>query len=124
MTAALTPEAVVQRQLDAFNARDLDGWLATYATDACQYEHPARLLARGHAEIRARAEARFAEPALHATLLRRVVLGAVVIDHETVTRTLPTGPGLAELVCIYTVDRGRIQTASFVFGEARPLAAG
>ena len=69
MVLDMAPEAVAQRQLDAYNARDLDAWLATYATDAQQFEYPATLLASGHAEIVARA-ARFQEPDLHARLLR------------------------------------------------------
>jgi len=41
------PEAVVQRQLDAFNARDLAALLAICADDAALFEHPAKLLASG-----------------------------------------------------------------------------
>ena len=111
-----SPEVVVQRQLDAYNAKDLDAWLATYAPDAKQYEHPGKLLTSGHAEIRARTAARFTEPNLHAKLLKRTVMGNVVIDHEDVTRTFPEGPGKVEIVCIYVVERGLIQSASFVFG--------
>ena len=29
---------LVQRQLDAYNQRDLDAWLKTYAPDAQQFE--------------------------------------------------------------------------------------
>jgi hypothetical protein len=111
-----SPEIVVQRQLDAYNAKDLEAWLSTYAADATQYEHPGKLLVSGHAEIRARAAPRFTEPRLHAKLMKRTVMGAVVIDHEDVSRDFPEGPGHIELVCIYVVERGLIQTASFVFG--------
>jgi hypothetical protein len=110
------PEAVVQRQLDAYNSKNLEAWLATYAEDAQQFEHPGKLLASGHAEIRARAAARFQEPNLHAKLKQRSVMGHIVIDHETVSRTFPEGPGRVELVCIYEVREGKIRTASFVFG--------
>lgn len=116
MTLSTAPERVIQRQLDAYNARDLNAWLAMYAEDARQYEHPDKLLAAGHAEIRARAAIRFAEPNLHATLIRRSVMGPVVVDHEVVSRTFPEGPGLVELVCIYVVADGLIRTASFVSG--------
>lgn len=111
-----SPEVVVQRQLDAYNAKDLEAWLATYAEDAQQFEHPAKLLASGRAQIRARSEARFSEPDLHARLIKRTVMGPVVIDHEDVTRNFPEGPGRIELVCIYVVEQGLIQTASFMFG--------
>jgi len=30
-------EQIVQQQLDAYNRRDIDAWLATYAADAEQY---------------------------------------------------------------------------------------
>jgi len=118
-TRVESPETVVQQQLDAYNARDLEAWLATYAEDACQYQHPATLLARGHAEIRQRAIARFAEPDLHARLLHRQVLGQVVIDHEMVRRNFAEGPGHVELLCLYTVDAGKISSASFVSGPVQ-----
>jgi hypothetical protein len=51
----------VQRQLDAFNARDLDALLAAYADDAQLFEHPSKLLARGSAAFRERFTARFLE---------------------------------------------------------------
>jgi hypothetical protein len=117
MTDFDDPAAVIQRQLDAYNARDMDAWLATYAADARQFEHPATLLAMGHAQLRERTAARFLEPDLHARLIKRTVMGRVVIDHEEVTRTFPEGRGVIELVCIYEVVQGRIQVASFVFGD-------
>jgi putative hydrolase of HD superfamily len=120
-----SPEIVVQRQLDAYNAKDLEGWLATYAPDARQYEHPGKLLTEGHAQIRARTAPRFSEPNLHAKLLKRTVMGPVVIDHEDVIRTFPEGPGRIELVCIYVVEEGLIRSASFVFGpQVLDAAAG
>ena len=116
MNPTLSPEAVVQQQLDAYNARDLDTLLGTYAEDARQFEHPAKLLAQGHAQMRERFSQRFQEPNLHAKLLKRTVMGNVVIDHEDITRTFPEGTGRIELIAIYEVHDGRIQTASFIFG--------
>lgn len=112
----LDPAAVVQRQLDAYNARDVEALLATYATDAEHFEHPATPLARGADELRRRFTARFAEPNLHARLLHRAVLGNLVVDHERVTRTFPEGPGWVELVATYEVTGGRIARAWFIFG--------
>jgi putative hydrolase of HD superfamily len=116
----LSPEAVVQRQLDAYNARDLEAWLAAYAEDARQFEHPDTLLAAGRAAIRARATARFADPNLHAGLIRRAVMGNVVVDHEAFRRTFPEGTGTMDLVCIYVVADGLIRSASFVSGSVQP----
>lgn len=111
-----SPEVVIQRQLDAYNAKNIDAWLATYAPDAKQYEHPAKLVAAGHAEIRARTAVRLNEPDIHAQLISRSVMGKVVIDHEIVTGNLSEGKGKIELVCIYVVEDGLIQSASFIAG--------
>jgi hypothetical protein len=118
-----SPAAVVQRQLDAYNARDVDALLATYAPDARQYEHPATLLASGADEMRARFALRFQEPDLHARLVQRVVMGNLVMDHEVVTRNFPEGKGWIELVAIYEVVDGRIRSQSVQLG-AKQLDAG
>ena len=106
----------MQRQLDAYNARDVDALMATYADDAQQFEYPATLLTSGAAQLRERITVRFGEPNLHARLIRRIVMGQVVIDHEEVTRTFPEGTGTLELVAIYEVRDGRIATARFISG--------
>jgi hypothetical protein len=110
------PAAVVQRQLDAYNAHDVEAIIAAYADDAQQFEHPAKLLASGSAELRARFALRFQDPKLHARLVRRMVAGQVVVDHEEITATFPEGPGQRELIAIYEVQRGRIAKAWFIFG--------
>ena len=123
-SAVSAPEAVVQRQLNAYNARDLEALLATYAADAEVFEHPATLLAQGSVELRARYRARFQEPNLHATLLKRAVMGPIVVDHEKVTRTFPEGTGVIEYVMIYEVRHGRIAKAWSIVGtrilDAKP----
>ncbi len=112
----MTPAAVIQRQLDAYNAKDLDALVAIYADDAALYEHPDKLLARGTAALRERFAARFAEPHLHAALLHRIVAGDFVIDHERVTRDFPEGRGTLELTMIYEVKSGRIARAWSIAG--------
>jgi hypothetical protein len=119
MSASDSPEAVVQRQLDAYNARDLDALLATYAPDARQYELPATLLATGHADMRPRFAARFQEPDLHARLLQRAVMGNIVIDHEEVTRNFPEGRGKVDLVVIYEVADGLIRSQTAQISNQR-----
>jgi hypothetical protein len=110
------PEAVVQRQLDAYNARDIDALMATYADDVQVFEHPATLLANGAQELRERQVVRLQEPNLHARLLNRIVSGNLVIDHEQVTRTFPEGTGQLEMIAMYEVQDGKISRAWFVFG--------
>lgn len=103
--------AVVQRQLDAYNSKNLDALLAIYADDAQLFEHPNTLVAAGTAQLRERFAGRFREPNLYAHLLSRMVMGDHVVDHERVTRTFPEGPGTIELIMIYEVRDGRIARA-------------
>jgi len=112
-----SPAELIQRQLEAYNARNMDAWLATYAPQARQYLYPATLVAEGHEQIRARMRARFAEPNLHARLLQRHVMGKMVIDVEIITRTFPEGPGRLQMAAIYEVEDGLIQSAVFIAGE-------
>jgi hypothetical protein len=115
-TPLLDPARIVQDQLDAYNARDLEALLKIYAPNAELFEHPATLLARGAEQLRARFAARFQEPNLHAALRQRIVMGNFVVDHEEVTRTFPEGAGKIELVMIYEVREGRIVKAWSLLG--------
>lgn len=117
MTLPSDSAAVVQRQLDAFNAHNVEALLATYAEDAQLFEHPSRLLASGAAALRERFFARFREPNLHATLLSRTVMGSIVVDLEEITRTFPEGPGKIRLLMIYEVRLGHIAKAWTIAGE-------
>lgn len=45
------PEEIVQQQLDAYNARDIDAFMACWADDAQYYQHPDTLLGR-HCHLR------------------------------------------------------------------------
>jgi putative hydrolase of HD superfamily len=111
-----SPLSVVQAQLEAYNAKDIDALLGTYAVEAEQYTLQGELLAKGHGPMRERFLARFQEPSLHAKLLSRVVVGNVVADAELITRNFPEGIGTIEMLCIYEVADGRIQRATFATG--------
>jgi hypothetical protein len=114
MNTLPSPADLIQRQLDAYNAHNLDALLATYAEDAQLFEHPATLLASGHSQLRARFALRFQEPNLHANLLNRVLIDRFVVDHERVTRTFPEGTGTIELIVTYEVVDGKIINAWFL----------
>lgn len=119
-----TPLSVVQEQLDAYNAKDIEALLNTYAPDAEQYVLHGELLAKGREQFRPRFLARFAEPNLYARLVSRSVVGNIVTDVELITRDFPEGPGTLEMLCIYEVADGCIQKASFAPGRKTLLAAG
>ena len=119
-----SPEAVVQAQVEAYNARDIDAFMGAYTEDAQRFEHPAKLLAAGSAQLRERYASRFKEPNLHAVIVKRIVMGNVVVDHERVTRTFPEGAGVLDAVAIYEVQNGKIAKAWLIFGpkslDAKP----
>ena len=117
----LDPAAVVQAQLDAYNAKDIEALMRTYAPDARQFALHGALLAEGHAQIRPRYEARFLEPDLRAQLLTRSVIGNFVTDVELVHRNFPEGRGTVEMLCVYEVVDGRIARASFATGATMLL---
>ena len=104
---------VVQRQLDAYNAQDMDAFLATYAPDCVIADLNGAVTQNGRDEIHARYKAMFAQyPQNKARLVNRIAKGDVVIDHEDVSRG-PDGPRL-EAVAIYTVKNGLIARVDFV----------
>ena len=121
--STLQPAAVVQAQLDAYNARDIEALMRTYAPDAQQFALHGALLAEGRDAIRPRYEARFQEPDLRAQLLTRSVVGNIVTDVELVFRNFPEGRGTVEMLCVYEVVDGRIQRASFATGATTMLAS-
>ncbi len=113
------PVTIVQRQLDAYNARDIDALMATYADDVEHFEFPSTRVAKGAAQVRERLAVRLQEPRLHARLLGRTAMGNLVIDHEIVTRDFPEGSGTIELIAMYEVKGGVITRAWFKFGDKR-----
>jgi len=115
--AAATPTEVVDRQLAAYNARNVEAFLKFYAPDAELFEFPDKLLARGTVALRERYTTRFADSILHATVAHRTAMGNKVIDHEKVRITWPDGPGTWELTAIYEVNGGLITRVWFIYGE-------
>ncbi len=115
----LDPATVVQRQLDAYNAHDVDALMAIYSEDIQHFEFPSTLVATGAAQVRERLSVRLQEPDLHARLVSRMAMGNLVIDQEVITRNFPEpeGIGTIELIAMYEVHGERIVRAWFRFGE-------
>ena len=113
----MSPEEVVQTQLDAYNAHDIDLFMTFWDEDALYFEHPSKLLASGQEEIRARHMTRFKEPDLFGELIKRTTIDNKVIDHEVVSRTFPEGTGRIEVVAIYEVIGSKIAKAWFILGQ-------
>ncbi len=106
----MTPAHLAQAQLDAYNARDLDEFVACYSDTVQVFRMPeARLPAISGKEPFSAfyATERFNRPALHAELLNRIVLGNKVFDHERITGVREDA---FDMVVGYEVVVGLIQT--------------
>lgn len=106
----------VQRQLQAYNARDLARFLATYDDDVQVLRLPAMgpSLAGKQQLADYYAAERFNRPGLKAEILARIVLGNKVIDHE---RIWGVRDGPFEVVAVYEVRDALIRTVWFFAPE-------
>jgi hypothetical protein len=107
---------LVQQQLEAYNAHDLEKFLAVYSETVETFRMPSTEPAiSGKAQLREfYATNRFNVPQLHAELLSRMVMGNKVVDHERVTGLRDAA---FEVVCIYEVMGGLIQRVWFFAAE-------
>jgi len=106
-------QELAQRQLDCYNAHDLEGFLATYAEDAKLYNLlDGTLIAEGREAMRERYRKRFEVDKVHAKLVNRMVIGSRVIDHEEVT--LAGSDRVLQAAAIYETIEGLIRAAWFV----------
>ena len=103
----MSAEASVQRQLEAYNARDLERFLAEFTDDVRVYRPPSAepALSGKKAFGEFYAAQRFNLSGLHAEVLGRIVIGNKVIDHERIAgvRDAPF-----EMAVVYQVAGGRI----------------
>ena len=103
---------LIQRQLDAYNAQDLDAMLNCYAPDCIIANLNGTITETSRDALRARYAKTFADfPDNRAKLVNRISVGNMVIDHEDVSR----GPGKDhfEVIAIYTVKNGQIARVDF-----------
>lgn len=106
-----SPADLAQRQLNAYNLRDIDGFLEPYAEDVEVYSFPNTLLYTGKDIMRQQYSGMFANtPNLHCELKGRLVQGNVVIDKERVR----FGPNYIEAIAIYHTEDGKIKRVYFV----------
>ncbi len=114
MRDAIEPARIVQAQLDAYNAHDLDRFADCFSDDVCVYRMPAQAPAMiGTAALRAfYAEHRFSIATLRAELLGRTTLGDKVVDHE---RIHGLGEQPTEMMAVYQVSDGAIVNVWFFY---------
>ncbi len=107
------PEKLAQEQLDAYNKRDIDSFVAPYAENVKVYEFPDKLMYEGNEEMKNIYGRMFARtPDLHCKLLNRIVMGNTVIDHEEVTLDKNQDPIYA--IAIYKIENDKIAEVYFI----------
>jgi hypothetical protein len=116
MPSAFDPAAFAQRQLDAYNARDLASFVAEYTDDVVVYRLPetAPFLVGKPALSEHYRKTRFNLPSLHAELVNRMTFGNKVIDQE---RVLGVQEQPMDVAAIFEVTPSGISKAWFVSGS-------
>jgi len=110
------PVDVVQRQVEAYNDRDLNRFVSAYSETITVFRMPsAEPSISGKVQLAAfYSTQRFNLPGLRAEIVNRIVLGDKVIDHERVwgVRDSPI-----EVAAIYQVVGGLIERVWFFSPE-------
>lgn len=106
-----TPEQMAQKQLEAYNQKDIKAFMDCFSEDVKIYTYPNILEVEGKAKMQEQ-YAQFFNNAqtLHCTVIKRIVRGAFVIDEESVQYNATTFGGVA----IYEVKEGKIVTVTFM----------
>jgi hypothetical protein len=107
---------LIEQQVAAFNARDLDAFVACYAADARIIDASGTPMAEGHAGLRQMYSPLFANsPELHTTITNRIHIGTWVIDDEHTTGfVLPGYPTELRAVVVYHIVDDKIAQAQLL----------
>ena len=108
----MSREAIVQAQLDAYNAQNLDAHCVHFADDVVVANYHGDIVRTGMDAYRANYQKVFADfPKNRAVLLNRMAVRDTVIDHEHVDR----GDGSApfHVLAIYTFNGDKIARVDF-----------
>ncbi len=106
-----SPEVLVQQQLNAYNAKDLDAFLAPYSDSVELYNFPNTLIAKGKEQMRLGYVDMFKNtPDLHCEIVKHIVMGNTIIDHERISGF---GNNKIEAVAIYEIEKGEIVRVYF-----------
>jgi len=99
------PEEVVQNQLEAYNARNIEAFMSLMSKDVALYEFGnSSPSVAGFDEVKKIYNNLFEQsPNLHSTILSRMVLGNKVIDHESIKGRMGNTE-IIELIVIYEVN--------------------
>lgn len=105
------PEYIVQKQVDAYNARDIEAFLETYTEGVELFMFPATPLSKGKEAMRQTYAPMFQNtPDLFCEIKNRKVLGNKVVDEEYVRFN---GQFLSA-IAIYEVENNKIYKVTFI----------
>jgi hypothetical protein len=110
----MTPAEVAQRQLDTFNAHDLDAFLASFTDDVVIRDLlDGSLILEGIAGFRDRYEAVFRDrPQVRADVVARIVIGDIVVDRERLTDGDEHPP--EDALAIYEIAGNQVRRMWFI----------
>jgi hypothetical protein len=110
----MTPEQVVQAQVEAYNKHDIEAFMALHSPNIVLYSLPDNsIIVQGLEAIRERYTQRFSNPELHAEIVNRMVLNNRVIDHEHVKGI--EANQIVKAIAIYEIEDELIQRVWFIF---------
>jgi len=96
---------VIDRQLDAYNRRDIDAFVACYAPATAVEDAVGGLLMQGRDALRNAYGELFREsPELHVEIAKRIQVGDYVIDEELVTGRRGATEALHAAVVYHVAD--------------------
>jgi hypothetical protein len=99
------PEAVFRRQVETFNAHDLEAYLACYREDALVYGVSAGPPLSGRDELRAHYAKRLADPGIHCEVIETITWpGGWLLARERITGSA----GVTEATAMFEVRDGAI----------------
>lgn len=105
---------LIDRQLAAYNSRDLEAFIATYDEQVELYNSPDNLMGKGHDFMRSIYGQLFKNaPGLHCELQNRIVLGNTVIDHEKVSGFGGSSEAV-EAIAVYQISGDKISKVYFL----------
>jgi hypothetical protein len=105
----MTVEQVVQQNLEAYNARDIDKFMSSFSEDIEMYNFTdGKMTAKGLGEVRKIYQELFdLSPQLHSTIVKRIVFDNKIIDHEWIEGRRGSKTPV-EIVLVYEVKNEKI----------------
>jgi len=104
-------EHIVQKQLEAYNSRNIDEFMATYTQNVKLYNYPNELISEGQEPMRKSYKQWFEQTKdLKALITKRMVIGNKIIDEQQVT----ANGQIFNAIAIYEVENALISKVTFI----------